>query len=598
MRRLLGAVTIIAAAAAAAGALVSAQSADALPTRQPARRSPPAIVQRTVHLDVVATDRRGQLVRNLKPSDFDLREDGRPQTIEEARLVASGPRLFAIYADEYHITSDDAPRVRQALTSLIDRELAPDDLLVVMRPLDSLFGIRLSSDREQARRIIASIDGRKGDYTPKTPYERDFWAGTPARIENARTQVAISALNALAIHLGTRNDARKNLIVVSEGFAQPTRARGQEYLATLDGTVRSANRGKVAIYAIDPSASDSAGAAEDGLSALKTLADETRGRLVASAADLTAAVIGAVQESAAYYLLAYRTTQPDDGRFHAVQIQTTRPDIEIKARTGYWSPSADDAARAEAVARILAGPPKTLEPPTHLSPYVRPWFGMSRSSTGRTRVTFVWEPAGRVPGDRGGRVPTRLVLTVRDAGADGSVVFQGAVLPTGPGMIDEADAAPARAVFEAPPGRLRLEMKIQDAARTDIDTDVRDLLVTDMRGLTIGTPEVLRARNAREFRVMEADAAAVPVSSREFSRAEQLLIRFPAYGASAAPAVTARLVNRGGNTVKPLDVEADAAGYQIALLLAPYAPAEYRVEITAVSGAERVTENVPIRITN
>ena len=65
---------------------------------------------------------------------------------------------------------------------------------------------------------------------------------------------------------------------------------------------------------------------------------------------------------------------------------------------------------------------------------------------------------------------------------------------------------------------------------------MRELSVRDLRGeVAIGTPQVLRARNAREFRTLEAEAA-VPVASREFSRTERLLIRFQAYGpAGAAP---------------------------------------------------------------
>ena len=52
--------------------------------------------------------------------------------------------------------------------------------------------------------------------------------------------------------------------------------------------------------------------------------------------------------------------------------------------------------------------------------------------------------------------------------------------------------------------------------------------------VALGTPEVFRARNAREFRALEAQAA-VPVASREFSRTERLLIRFPAYGPAGTP---------------------------------------------------------------
>ena len=86
------------------------------------------------------------------------------------------------------------------------------------------------------------------------------------------------------------------------------------------------------------------------------------------------------------------------------------------------------------------------------------------------------------------------------------------------------------------PGRLRLRMTIQDVAAQEIDRDVRELSIRDLRGgVAIGTPEVLRSRNAREFRSLDV-AAAVPVVAREFSRTERLLIRFPAYGPSdAAP---------------------------------------------------------------
>ena len=72
--------------------------------------------------------------------------------------------------------------------------------------------------------------------------------------------------------------------------------------------------------------------------------------------------------------------------------------------------------------------------------------------------------------------------------------------------------------------------------------------------MAIGTPEVLRSRNAREFRTLDV-AAAVPVVAREFSRTERLLIRFPAYGPSdAVPDVSARLLGRMGHALRDLTV--------------------------------------------
>ena len=125
-------------------------------------------------------------------------------------------------------------------------------MVVVMKPLDSLFTIRLTRDRDEARRIVAGLEARKGDYTPHTAYERNYWAGTPARIEVARNQVVVSALNALGMHLGALGDGRKTLLVVTEGLVGEPRRRGQEFLANIDSIVRSANRSNVSIYPVDP----------------------------------------------------------------------------------------------------------------------------------------------------------------------------------------------------------------------------------------------------------------------------------------------------------------------------------------------------------
>src|SRR4029453_18964353 len=96
-------------------------------------------------------------------------------------------------------------------------------------------------------------------------------------------------------------------------------------------------------------------------------------------------------------------------------------------------------------------------------------------------------------------------------------------------------------------------------------SDVRSISVRDLRnGVVIGTPEILRARNAREFRALENDLA-VPVASREFSRTERLMVRFRAYGPLGAPlSVSARLLSRMGPMRElPITGAADAAGVSL-----------------------------------
>jgi hypothetical protein len=151
--------------------------------------------------------------------------------------------------------------------------------------------------------------------------------------------------------------------------------------------------------------------------------------------------------------------------------------------------------------------------------------------------------------------------------------------------MEEQGVTPSRAVFDTAPGSLRLRMSVQDAAAQILDSDVRDLTVPDFhREIAIGTPAILRARNAREFRLLDA-AAAVPVASREFSRTERLLIRFPAYGPAGAPTLSAKLLNRMGQSIRVLDVARLAPGRpeRDRSALAGFATGEYLIELTATS---------------
>lgn len=580
--------------------------ASAVFTPQSALRTPQS---HAVQIDVLVTDARGRGVADLTPADFELREEGAAQTIDQLRFVhASGagdPRVFAVFLDEYHVSRGaNADRARAAVAQFIEREVAPGDLIVAMKPLDSLLTIQLTADRDAVRRSLESFEGRKGDYEPRNAYERNYFAGAPARIEAARNQVALSALNALAIHMGTLPDRRKTLVLVSESLGRSERRRGQEFLPSLDTVIRSANRANVSVYPVDPvknvaaaAAAGVAGIDDPGGAALRTLAGETDGVVING--DLSAGLSRAATDSNAYYLLTYRSMRPDDGKFHPVQVQVKRPGLRLRARNGYWAPSPDDALRAEMLAAIKA--PKAvvpLEPAPHASTLIRPWFGMERGGGGRTRVTFVWEPAPRVPGDRVRHIPSHLVLTA--LAPDGQVLFEGPVAPTGPATIDEPGTTAARVVFETPPGRLRLRMSIQDAAAQPMDQDVRVISVRDLRsGVVVGTPEVLRARTAKEFRSLDTTAA-VPVAAREFSRTERLLIRFRAAGpAGEQPAVSARLLGRMGQAMRDLAVTTDEAStHLIDLPLAGFAAGDYSIEVTAKGVAGEASERVSFRVTS
>jgi len=245
-------------------------------------------------------------------------------------------------------------------------------------------------------------------------------------------------------------------------------------------------------------------------------------------------------------------------------------------------------------------PAVPLPPAHHVSPMIRPWFGLARGASGKTRVTFVWEPSGLVPGDRRARTP--VLVAFKALRADGTTIFEGPVRPSGV-SLDGSDGAAARAVFEVLPGRIRLQMSIEDSASQRIDLDVREIIVGDLRApVAIGTPEVLRARTARDVRALDENPDAVPVAAREFSRAERLVIRVPAYApGSATPTLSAKLVSGSGQSMRPLTLDAAATPdgrAQIHLPLAGLASGEYAVEITATSVAGEAKDTLRFRVTN
>src|SRR5581483_8754000 len=171
--------------------------------------------------------------------------------------------------------------------------------VVVLKPLDSLLKIELTADRAAARGAIAAFEGRKGDYAPRTDYERELIAGAPARVEAARAQVVSSGLDALAIHLGTFAGRRKTLIVASEPFAPPARGRGQESLPSIDSAIRAANRSNVSVYLLNPADAPGAGGADE--QPLRRVVADTNGRVLSG--DLGAGLRQLDADAHAYYLL-------------------------------------------------------------------------------------------------------------------------------------------------------------------------------------------------------------------------------------------------------------------------------------------------------
>jgi hypothetical protein len=187
------------------------------------------------------------------------------------------------------------------------------------------------------------------------------------------------------------------------------------------------------------------------------------------------------------------------------------------------------------------------------------------------------------------------LLTLTAKTQKGTVLYEGSVPAVGgPGHED----ATTQATFDAPAGRVLIDIRILDDKGVVLDTDARDIEVPSFTGPrpTILPPAVLRITTAREYRAVLHNPDAPPLPAREFRRTERLLLRVPAFEANGTPArVAATLLNRWRQPMRaliPMNEPSTEGVTQFELPLAPLAPGEYTVKFTTGNAAEQVTFKV------
>jgi VWFA-related protein len=545
-----------------------------------------------VRITAVVTDPRGQPVAGLKTADFDLLVDGKPQTldsVEVAGAAADQPRTFAFLLDEFHTAAEHSTIVRESVLRFVDQYLKPSDFAMVVKPLDSLTTISPTADREAIRAAVSTFEGRKGDYTARTTFERSYMAQAPNAVASARAQIVTSALRTIGMSLSGRKE-KAAIVLVSDGFARIRSSR--EVPANLQTAIRIANRADAPIYAFAPALSPppagSTEPADPAWSALTALATQTGGALVTGTSGLDPGLARIARDLNAHYVLSYRAGHGSDGRFHSLQVGVKRKGAQVHARTGYVAPMS--AAMKAAAAPAPSAPLRVLR----RSALIQSWSGIAPTTPGHAGVLITWEPAApRVGAEARGRASS-IVITA--SAADGTVLFDAAVAPVG------TAGGPDVARFEAPVGPVRVDMKILDAKGVVIDTDARDIVIPAPRpgAPTIYPPAVLRTRSAREFRDVSVNPYAAPVPTREFRRTERLLIRVPALDASGqVTPVSAVLLNRLRQPMRDLPampVEHLNTVSQFDLPLASLAPGDYSIRLTATGSGGPVSEFVSFRV--
>ncbi len=198
-----------------------------------------------VRVDVIVDDRKDQPVTNLTQEDFEVLEDGKPQSVEQFSLVKvdgnprpgdpppreirnrgdeelianrEDVRVFVFFLDDYHVRRSNSMSVREPLLRFVQNQLRPNDIVAIMYPLMPVSDLTFTRNHAVVSGAINSFVGRKFDYTPINQFEQNYMRYPTETVERIRNDVVMTALRGLSVRLGSLREGRKSVIFVSEGF--------------------------------------------------------------------------------------------------------------------------------------------------------------------------------------------------------------------------------------------------------------------------------------------------------------------------------------------------------------------------------------------
>jgi VWFA-related protein len=212
-----------------------------------APQAPREIIRRSVDLvtnTVIVRDEKGQFVANLGKNDFEVLEDGVPQSlitfvlthggrvlndvsappppVQEGILLppprptndASG-RIFVIFVDDLHMDFRNTGRIRD-LFKKISKELVHDgDMFAIQSTGPSSIAIDMTYDRKRLDEAINKISG--SGLKPQEIIETPDGSQGPPEVRY-RAHVAFSTAYETLQHLEQVHNRRKAFIYVSNGY--------------------------------------------------------------------------------------------------------------------------------------------------------------------------------------------------------------------------------------------------------------------------------------------------------------------------------------------------------------------------------------------
>jgi VWFA-related protein len=272
-------------------------------------------------------DKKGGLIPNLTRDEFDVTEEGKPQTIKYFKAESDLPLTLGILID----ASGSQQRVLE-----MEKQVGGQFLQEILRPKDEAFVLSFDVNVDLLQDFTNSVSRLK-DALNSAKINTGVGGGVmmpgPIPQGNPRGTLLYDAIY-LASHDQLAHEVgRKAMIILTDGEDQGSQLRVKE-------AIEAAQKSDSIVYVLLIADRGTWGGYGEG--EMKKLSSETGGRVIDVGnkfEKLKAAFDQIALELRSQYNLGYTPTNKDrDGTFRKVEIKAKGKDYKIQSRSGYYAP--------------------------------------------------------------------------------------------------------------------------------------------------------------------------------------------------------------------------------------------------------------------
>jgi VWFA-related protein len=334
---------------------------------------------KVVTLPVTVRDKKGKIVRDLTKDDFELQEDGKPQSIRYFSQETNLPLTVGLLVDTSMSERDNIDRERSASRSFLDQ--------MITRPVDRAFVIHfdreiellqdLTSDHAKLEKAVGLIDVQQAVESVPTG---DQGSGSHRGGGRGAGTKLYDAIFLACDEITKKQTGRKAIVVLTDG-----EDRGSQ--ETVNSAIESCQKAETVVYTIyigghedrdsgfngprddnDPMDRRYPGGGypggrypgggypgggypggsryprqqdnrPNGKKTLQRIAQETGGRYFEakkkdSVDDIYAQI---AEELRTQFMLGYTPPKDQTSGYHSIQLTAKKKDLAVQTRTGYYS---------------------------------------------------------------------------------------------------------------------------------------------------------------------------------------------------------------------------------------------------------------------